>query len=219
LAFTGCSGLTSINVDNTAYISENGVLFNRAKTTLIQYPSGKSGAYTIPNSVTSIGKFAFYYCRGLTSVTIPDSITSIGESAFYHCIGLTSVNIPNSITSIGEKAFMDCDGLTTINNYATIPQKIKANTFENVDKSKCTLYVPAVATAAYRAAEGWKYFKNINKDIEAILNSGAPEDTKNSKTNAKKENKCGCYIATACYGSYDCIQVLAFRRFRDEYLN
>ncbi len=70
---------------------------------------------TIPNSVTSIGDYAFSYCTGLTSVTIPNSVTSIGDSAFPGCTGLTSVTIPDSVTSIGSGVFGDCDRLTSIN--------------------------------------------------------------------------------------------------------
>jgi len=89
-AFSSCN---AINVDtaNTTYCSQDGVLYNKAKTTLVQYPAGKTGnTFTIPNSVTSIGDSAFYYCTNLTSVTIPNSVTSIGNRAFY-CAGLTSV--------------------------------------------------------------------------------------------------------------------------------
>ena len=115
-AFGGCSGLTAINVDenNTAYSSIDGVLFNKSQTELVQYPGGKQGAYTIPNSVTSIGNYAFYNCSGLTSVTIPNSVTSIGHEAFRDCSGLTSVTIGNSVTSIGTRAFYGCTGLTSI---------------------------------------------------------------------------------------------------------
>ncbi len=60
---------------------------------------------TIPNSVTSIGEFAFYLCSGLTSITIPNNVTSIGDYAFYACNGLTSITIPNSVTNIGKHAF------------------------------------------------------------------------------------------------------------------
>ena len=70
---------------------------------------------TIPDSVTSIDVCAFYGCTGLTSVTIPDSVTSIGDSAFYGCKGLTSVTIPDSVTSIGYAAFYGCTGLTRVN--------------------------------------------------------------------------------------------------------
>ena len=81
-----------------------------------------SGCQTtlIPNSVTSIGDYAFYGCSGLTSVTIPNSVTSIGEGAFWFCSGLTSVTIPNSVTSIGYCAFDRCDGLTSV----TIPNSV-----------------------------------------------------------------------------------------------
>ncbi len=68
----------------------------------------------IPNSVTSIGEFAFYNCAGLTSVEIPNSVTSIGYDAFRGCSGLTSVVIGNSVTSIGNDAFRGCAGLTSV---------------------------------------------------------------------------------------------------------
>ena len=80
----------------------------------------KLKSITIPNSVTSIGNMAFYYCRGLTSISIPNSVTSIGEHAFEYCYGLTSVTIGNSVTSIGADAFWSCDGLTSI----TIPNSV-----------------------------------------------------------------------------------------------
>ena len=69
---------------------------------------------TIPNSVTSIGNYAFYYCSGLTSVIIPNSVTSIGSNAFDGCSGLTSVNIPNSVINIGWSAFRGCSNLATV---------------------------------------------------------------------------------------------------------
>ena len=69
----------------------------------------------IPNSVTSIGRFAFLECTGLTSVTIPNSVKSIGEKGFMFCFGLTSVTIGNSVTIIGNSAFSNCSSLTSIN--------------------------------------------------------------------------------------------------------
>ena len=74
---------------------------------------------TIPNSVTSIGDYAFKW-SGLTSVTIPNSVTSIGGGSFDNCSSLTSVIIPNSVTSIGEAAFELCNGLTSV----TIPNSV-----------------------------------------------------------------------------------------------
>ena len=75
---------------------------------------------TIPNSVTSISQYAFKSCRGLTSVTIPNSVTSIGQYAFDDCFRLTSITIPNSVTSIGQYAFSGCSGLTSV----TIPNSV-----------------------------------------------------------------------------------------------
>ena len=69
---------------------------------------------TIPNSVTSIGSYAFADCSSLTSITIPNSVTSIGDDAFYGCRSLTSITIPNSVTSIGDGAFSRCSSLTSV---------------------------------------------------------------------------------------------------------
>ena len=116
-AFAGCSALTAINVNaaNGAYSSVDGILYDKTQTTLVQCPGAKSGAFTIPGSVTNIGTGAFFGCSGLTSVTIPNSVTSIGAYAFSGCSGLTSVTIPGSVTSIGEVPFGGCSALTAIN--------------------------------------------------------------------------------------------------------
>ncbi len=116
-AFAGCSALTAINVNaaNGAYSSVDGILYDKTQTTLIQCPGGKTGAFTIPGSVTNIGAGAFFGCSGLTSITIPNSVTSIGAYAFSGCSSLTSVTIPGSVTSIGEVPFGGCSALTAIN--------------------------------------------------------------------------------------------------------
>ncbi|MBQ2974604.1 MAG: leucine-rich repeat protein [Clostridia bacterium] len=116
--FNDCTSLTSITVDpaNTAYSNDEfGVLFNKDKTQLIQYPIGNTRtSYEIPDSVTMIGYSAFSDCTGLTSVTIPDSVTSIDSFAFSYCNSLTSIVIPDSVTSIGTNAFENCTSLTSI---------------------------------------------------------------------------------------------------------
>ena len=123
-AFFGCTGLQSVTVDrnNKYYCNDDyGVLFYKNKTKLIQYPIGnKRTAYTIPDSVTTIGHAAFGVCDSLQSVTIPDSVTTIGSYAFYYCDNLQSVTIPDSVTTIGSSAFSYCDSLQSI----TIPDSV-----------------------------------------------------------------------------------------------
>ena len=115
-AFASCTSLTGIWVaeGNSHYASDaSGVLFSKDKTTLVQCP-GTLAACTIPDSVTSIVGYAFYYCTSLTSVTIPDSVTSISSCTFASCTSLTSVTIPDSVTSIGYSAFYYCTSLTDV---------------------------------------------------------------------------------------------------------
>ena len=124
-AFYNCSSLTSITVsENNKYFSSlNGVLFNKDKTELITYPIGNERTeYTIPDSVTSIGNFAFYNCSSLTSITIPDSVASIGNSAFYNCSSLTNIKLPDVIDIISGNTFRDCSSLLNI----IIPDSVTA---------------------------------------------------------------------------------------------
>ncbi|GMO61502.1 MAG: hypothetical protein Ta2G_21230 [Termitinemataceae bacterium] len=121
-AFLGCTGLTAIQADanNQAYSSRGGVLFSKTGGTLIAYPAGLKGQYSIPVGVTGIVEEAFYGCTGLTSVSIPASVTSIGKYAFWGCTGLTSISISASVTSIGYYAFSGCTGLTSVSIPASV---------------------------------------------------------------------------------------------------
>ena len=156
--FGGCSALTAINVDASygdtngdgvingsdaydgAYVSVDGILYNKTQTTLIQCPGAKAGA-----------------------VVIPGSVTRIGTSAFTNCISLTSVTIPDTVTSIGDRAFLACSGLTKITVKNPTPPTLGISTFLNVDTATCVLEVPSGAKAAYKAANQWKDFRTINE--------------------------------------------------------
>ena len=122
-AFYNCSSLTEIKVasENSNYVSVNGVLYNKDKTTIICYPAGKKGNnYKIPDGVTKVDSSAFIGCSSLTSITIPNSVTEIGYSVFEGCTNLKSITIPNGVTSIGDSAFEDCTSLKSI----TIPNSV-----------------------------------------------------------------------------------------------
>ncbi len=116
-AFKDCGSLEKITVsdNNVKYASVDGILYDKNKTYIIYIPKNIKGDITIPDSVTSIGEQAFYYCRSLTSINISDSVTSIGNYAFGYCSSLTSVAIGNGVTSIGYEAFYNCSSLTSIN--------------------------------------------------------------------------------------------------------
>ena len=75
---------------------------------------------TIPNSVTEIGKYAFYDCTSLTNVIIPDSVKEIGNGAFSGCVNLSSLELGNGLTSVGLGAFTDCNNLKGV----TIPESV-----------------------------------------------------------------------------------------------
>jgi len=172
-AFAGCTGLTSITIpasvaniaekafgpglayitvheDNPAYSSLDGVLFNKAKDTLKEYPAERKypmgerrGAYTIPDGVKHIGTRAFSGAAGLTSVTLPKSVASIGFGAFMDCSGLVSITIQNPLPP----------QLPEIDTYDTFGRKTAV-------ERQC-FYVPEGSIDAYRSAEGWNQFDCI----------------------------------------------------------
>jgi len=98
-----------VDTNNPAYASADGVLFNKSQTTLIQYPAKLSGSYAIPDSVTSIGDWAFASCRSLTCVVIGDSVTSIGSHAFRGCTSLTGIYFKGTPPALGWDSFYGCE--------------------------------------------------------------------------------------------------------------
>ena len=205
-AFSGCVKLTSIIVDenNLNFTSLDGILFNKAKTSLLKYPIGiQAENYTIPKTVreigfsaleeckltkiiipdevTVIGNSSFSYCSALTNINMPESLTSIGEIAFRRCSSLTNITIPKSVKTIGSEAFTDCSGLTKIYANPSIPISLtfSNSVFYYVDKTNCTLSVPKGSKAAYDKAFQWSEFKNIIE--EDIANGIEPIHTNNFK--------------------------------------
>jgi hypothetical protein len=114
--FSECTSLAAITVDslNTVYSSIDGVMFNKNLTTLIQYPEARIGDYTVSNSVTSIGDYAFAGCVGLTSFVLPGGVTAIGIGSFSDCVRLSNIEIPANILKIRDRAFSGCAAVTNI---------------------------------------------------------------------------------------------------------
>ncbi len=137
-ALRGCTKLQTIRVaaENPILSSVDGVLMSKDGTTLLQYPSGRRGDYSIPSGVTAIQDGAFIQSTGLISVAIPDTVTILGPSTFQECTALQRVqfggvtqiqdsafgwckslqklDLPEGLTEIGPFAFRECAGLTDL---------------------------------------------------------------------------------------------------------
>ena len=171
-AFSGCSGLTSMTIgsgitdleewlsgyffgceqirffsvspDNPCYKSVSGLLLTKNGKTLVR---GVNGSVNIPDGVTRIERFAFFGCRGLTSVTISDSVTSIGDNAFHGCGSLRNFSIPSNVTSIGSLVFYECSQLTSVDVAEANPSYREISGFLLTKDGK-TLLQPLIATAS-----------------------------------------------------------------------
>lgn len=140
----------------------------------------------LPSGITTIGSGAFWDCSNLTNVILPSALTSIGNIAFVNCSNLANVTLSSNITSIGSSAFSDCKSLKnlTISKDVTSIKDIRFNNdyeelelesvyvawqnpieagsfFDNIEISKCILYVPQGTKNAYSNADVWRDFANI----------------------------------------------------------
>ncbi len=160
VAFKRASGLESISVaeDNENYKTYDGVLFNKDMTKLLAYPQNKSGStYTVPDTVTEIGEYAFYGNRNLQSINLNNvkrikahafdsahnlkkieltqSVSEIESYAFAYIYSLESIHISSSLTSLGERAFSACIKLKNV----TWDANCQLSTIPNYAFSNCAL--------------------------------------------------------------------------------
>lgn len=137
--FENCSNLLAIDVanDNPYYSSNNGVLFNKDKTKLIEFPGGITGIYEIPMEVQSIEGWAFFGCDKLTSITIPSSVSKIENYAFWNCSSLVEIKC-----------------------FAVIPPLLKYDIF---NQSRLKLFIPKGSITAYNDSSWAQYFDTIEE--------------------------------------------------------
>lgn len=186
-AFYNCSATFTIDASNQSFSTLNGVLFNADQSTILQYPIGKIGSYTLPQTVTTIAKGSFTNCTGLTSIVMPDGtsmiedyafsgcinlsgvvkiatgVFSIGMNVFENCSNITSIELPSGLAGIGDRTFYNCTSLHDIYMTATVPPDMSYSliAFHGVSMSSCILHVPTGTKSDYQQASIWKNFINI----------------------------------------------------------
>lgn len=139
-----CNASITVDPLNAAFSSEEGILFDKHKSKLIQCPTSKYGNYTIPSTVTIVGEYAFELCKLLVSISIPPSVSTIGGMGFYGCTNLTNLYVwsisPVDLTS----------------SYAV---------FNGIDTVHCVLYVPVGSEPSYHVASQWSAFQSIQEFV------------------------------------------------------
>lgn len=136
----------TVDPSNPEFTSENNILYNKAKTTLIRYaPKKPDNTFKIPDHVTILGPGSFMDSKNINTIQMNDNVTTIGDSAFYSCHFLKNVDIPKNVTSIGMRSFRFCEGLETINAYPLEAPTTDYNTFTGVPAT-ATLYTEQSAT-------------------------------------------------------------------------
>ncbi len=154
--FVFCDNLKAVLVsdDHPDYVSRSGVLLNKEETAIIYYPNAKTGAYTLPASITSVQAGPFMRCSKLSSLTIPQGVETIADWAFLDCENLLHVSLPASLTSLGKQAF-DNPSLQTVFTSMT---PMSTNAFGVGPRPLTTLYLPKGTEDLFYQYDGWTVF-------------------------------------------------------------
>lgn len=161
--FGMCTNLNEIVVDenNTAVISENGILYNKSKTQLLRYPAGKTGEVVISSTVRDIEANAFSGLKDIKCVVIPDNVIRIHGSAFSECDNLESVVVSENATTIAESAFKGCEKMISISISSAVTS-IGGYAFSGCENLKDVYF--------NGTEEQWKKI-DIKSDNECLLNA------------------------------------------------
>ena len=153
-AFDYCDGLTSITIPNSVTSIGNYAFSScdELKEFKSKFASSDGRCLIVDGVLNSFAP------SGLTTYTIPNSVTSIGEWAFAYCSGLTSITIPNSVTSIGNYAFYSCAGLTSVYCKATTPPTLGGSSVFDYNGTSRKIYVPTPSVSAYKSASYWSEY-------------------------------------------------------------
>lgn len=162
-AFADCYYLRTITVEagNTYYDARDGsnALIETASNTLLR---ASKATTAIPATVTAIAANSFSYMNGLTEVMVPEGVTTIGANSFYECRNLRTITLPSTLTSLGASAMKTCLSLSEITVTAPVPPTCGEDCFNGVPIS-AKLTVPYGKSAAYKAANGWSAFTNVEE--------------------------------------------------------
>lgn len=145
---------------NRYYTCEDGVLYDATGEVLLYCPSAKSGAFAVPNGVTTLKNGSFAGCGSLTAVILPQSLVAIGANAFAGCTSLGNIIIPESVSTIGTKAFSGCKKLTTATIDASVAA-IEAYTFENCESLRSIVLPQGLVTIGEKAFNECKLLQTV----------------------------------------------------------
>ena len=180
-AFVGCTSLKSLVIPDSVgniignpfsgwngelkclspyFIYDNKVLFDKDKSKIIAFRDKNTTSYVIPDSVSSIGDYAFWNCHSLKRLVLPDSVSSIGDWAFWNCRSLTDIVIPDSVNSIGDRVFSGCCSLKSL----VIPDNVSSigeSAFEDCTSLSSLVIPEGVTSIGHCAFRGCYSLSNI----------------------------------------------------------
>ncbi|MBP5257900.1 MAG: leucine-rich repeat domain-containing protein [Prevotella sp.] len=151
-AFGNCTNLNKVTLTNRVKVIDSNAFANCPSLT----------TFDIPGSVNRISGYAFANCINLKNVKLNKGINIIGTKAFADCKSLNEITIPNTVYEFGDAVFAG-SGIKALRILRKHPAKVSAKTFDGIDTSTVTLYVPRNQISRYRKDEIWNKFKNIKE--------------------------------------------------------